>query len=140
MLDGGKGHVNAVKSLLINRGIDIPVFGMVKDDKHKTRAIAKDGGEIAINSNKAAFTLISSIQDEVHRFAIGYHHQKRKMNTLATTLTKISGVGEKKAKLLFTYFKTIDRIKNASIDELMRVPGVNQALAVNIQKYFKENN
>ena len=62
------------------------------------------------------------------------------MNTLATTLTKISGVGEKKAKLLFTYFKTIDRIKNASIDELMRVPGVNQALAVNIQKYFKENN
>ena len=140
LLDGGKGHVNAVKSLLINRGIDIPVFGMVKDDKHKTRAIAKDGGEIAINSNKAAFTLISSIQDEVHRFAIGYHHQKRKMNTLATTLTKISGVGEKKAKLLFTYFKTIDRIKNASIDELMRVPGVNQALAVNIQKYFKENN
>ena len=140
MMDGGRGQVNIALEVLEKLNLHIPVCGMVKDDKHKTRAIAKDGGEIAINSNKAAFTLISSIQDEVHRFAIGYHHQKRKMNTLATTLTKISGVGEKKAKLLFTYFKTIDRIKNASIDELMRVPGVNQALAVNIQKYFKENN
>lgn len=139
LLDGGKGHVNVVKNLLQNRGFDIPVFGMVKDDKHRTRAIAKDGGEIAINSNRAAFTLISSIQDEVHRFAIGYHRQKRKMNTLTTVLTRISGVGEKKAKLLFTYFKTIDRIKSANIDELMKVPGINQTVAVNIQSYFKEN-
>ena len=140
LLDGGKGHVNAVKKLLQSRGVDIPVFGMVKDDKHRTRAIAKDGGEIAINSNRAAFTLISFIQDEVHRFAIGYHRQKRKMNTLTTALTKISGIGEKKARLLFTYFKTVDRIKTASLDELMKVPGINRALAVNIQNYFKENN
>ena len=140
LLDGGKGHVNAVKKLLQSRGVDIPVFGMVKDDKHRTRAIAKDGGEIAISSNRAAFTLISSIQDEVHRFAIGYHRQKRKMNTLTTALTKISGIGEKKARLLFTYFKTVDRIKTASLDELIKVPGINRALAVNIQNYFKENN
>ena len=140
LLDGGKGHVNAVKKLLQSRGVDIPVFGMVKDDKHRTRAIAKDGGEIAINSNRAAFTLISSIQDEVHRFAGGYHRQKRKMNTLTTALTKISGIGEKKARMLFTYFKTVDRIRTASLDELMKVPGINRALAVNIQNYFKENN
>ena len=139
MLDGGKGHVNVVKSLLQSRGFDIPVYGMVKDDKHRTRAIAKDGGEIAINSNKAAFTLVSSIQDEVHRFAVGYHRQKRKMNTLTTTLTKIPGIGEKKARMLFTYFKTIERIKSASLEDLTKVPGINQALAVNVQNYFKEN-
>lgn len=140
LLDGGKGHVNAVRNLLQSRDVDIPVFGMVKDDKHRTRAIAKDSGEIAISSNRAAFTLISSIQDEVHRFAIGYHRQKRKINTLTTALTKISGIGEKKARLLFIYFKTVDRIKTASLDELMKVPGINRALAVNIQNYFKENN
>ena len=139
LLDGGKGHVNAVKNLLQLRGFDIPVYGMVKDDKHRTRAIAKDGGEIAINSNRAAFTLISSIQDEVHRFAIGYHRQRRKMSTLTTVLTKIPGIGEKKARMLFTYFKTIERIKSASLDDLMKVPGLNQALAANVQAYFNEN-
>ena len=135
-LDGGKGHVNAVKHLLQERGFDVPVYGMVKDDKHRTRAIAKDGGEIAINSNRAAFTLISSIQEEVHRFAIGYHRQKRKMKTLTTVLTKIEGIGEKKAHLLFTYFKTLEKIKNASIEDLMCVPGINQALAEKIQSFL----
>ncbi len=140
LLDGGKGHVSAVKKLLENRGYDIPIYGMVKDDKHRTRAIAKDGGEIAINSNRAAFTLISSIQDEVHRFAIGYHKQRRKINTLTTTLLNIPGVGEKKSKMLLTYFKTFDRIKLADVDELMKVPGINEAVANNIINYFNENN
>ena len=107
LLDGGKGHVNAVKNILQNRGYDIPIYGMVKDDKHRTRAIAKDGGEITINSNRATFTLISAIQEEVHRFAIGYHRQKRKINTLDTILKKISGIGNKKAKSFLLYFKTI---------------------------------
>ena len=138
LLDGGKGHVSAVRELLSGRGFDIPVYGMVKDDKHRTRAIAKDGGEIAINSSRAAFTLVSSIQDEVHRFAIGYHRQKRKMKTLTTTLTKIDGVGEKKARLLFTYFKTLDRIKSASVEDLMKVPGVNKKLAQGIVEFFRE--
>ena len=112
---------------------------MVKDDKHRTRAIAKDGGEIAINSSRVAFTLVSSIQDEVHRFAIGYHRQKRKMNTLTTTLTKIDGVGEKKARLIFTYFKTLDRIKSASVKDLMKVPGINKKLAQGIVEFFRED-
>lgn len=139
LLDGGKGHVNAVKNILHSRGYDIPVYGMVKDDKHRTRAIAKDGGEIAINSNRATFTLISAIQEEVHRFAIGYHRQKRKINALDTVLTKISGIGKKKAKSLFIYFKTLERIKNASLEDLTKVPGITRNLAINIQKYFNEN-
>ncbi len=136
LLDGGKGHVSAVKSLLESRGYDIPVYGMVKDDKHRTRAIAKDGGEVSINSNRLAFSLISSIQDEVHRFAIGYHRKKRKLNTLTTELLNIPGVGEKKSKLLLTYFKNIERIKMADVDELMKVPGINNSLANEIKKYF----
>lgn len=78
LLDGGKGHVGAIRPLLREMGIDVPVYGMVKDDKHRTRAITEDGGEIAIQSTRAVFTLVSSIQDEVHRFAIGYHRQQRK--------------------------------------------------------------
>lgn len=136
LLDGGKGHVSAVKSLLESREYDIPVYGMVKDDKHRTRAIAKDGGEISINSNRLAFSLISSIQDEVHRFAIGYHRKKRKLNTLTTELLNIPGVGEKKSKLLLTYFKNIERIKMADMDELTKVPGINKSLANEIKKYF----
>ena len=82
LLDGGKGQISAVRPVLERAGVDIPLFGMVKDDKHKTRAIAKDGGEISILSKRKAFTLVSTIQEEVHRFAIGYHRQVRKRNTL----------------------------------------------------------
>lgn len=136
LLDGGRGHVSAVKGLLQSRGLSIPVYGMVKDSKHKTRAIAEDGGEIAINSNRAAFTLVSSIQEEVHRFAVGYHHQKRKKDTLTTVLTWIPGVGEKKAKMLLTYFKSVERVKQADVEDLIKVPGINRGLADRIQRYF----
>lgn len=138
LLDGGRGHVSAVKGLLQSRGVSIPVYGMVKDSKHKTRAIAKDGGEIVINSNRAAFTLISTIQEEVHRFAIGYHRQKRKKDTLTTVLTRIPGVGEKKAKLLLTYFKSVEGVKQADVADLFKVPGINRAIATSIQRYFNE--
>ena len=93
LLDGGKGHVAAVRPLLEGMGYHIPLFGMVKDDKHRTRAITGDGGEIAINSHRSAFTLVSTIQDEVHRFAIGYHRQQRKKANISTTLTSIEGIG-----------------------------------------------
>ncbi len=136
LLDGGRGHVSAVKGLLQSRGLSIPVYGMVKDSKHKTRAIAKDGGEIAINSNRAAFTLVSSIQEEVHRFAVGYHHQKRKKDTLTTVLTRIPGLGEKKAKMLLTYFKSVERVKQADVEDLIKVPGISRGLADRIQRYF----
>ena len=80
MLDGGDAQVHAVLPVLAGMHIDVPVFGMVKDSKHRTRAISTGGGEIQINANRQSFTLVSSIQEEVHRFAVSYHHQKHKKN------------------------------------------------------------
>ncbi len=139
LLDGGIGQVNAVLPIVKAFGLDIPVYGMVKDNKHRTRAIASDGGEIAINSKRQAFTLISTIQEEVHRYSVAYHHQKHKKSMLNATLTKIDGVGEKKSKALLKYFKTISAIKEASVDELCKVEGINRFTAQKVFDYFRKN-
>ena len=136
LLDGGKGHVAAVRPVLEAAGLNIPLFGMVKDDKHRTRAIARDGGEIAINSNRKAFTLVSSIQDEVHRFAIGYHRQLRKKTTISSTLTSIEGVGPTRARALLKHFKTVAAVSNADLEELAAIPGMNQPAAQRVYDYF----
>lgn len=122
LLDGGKGHVGAIRPLLREMGIDVPVYGMVKDDKHRTRAITEDGGEIAIQSTRAVFTLVSSIQDEVHRFAHGYHRQQRKKATISTTLTSIPGIGETRAKALMKHFTTIRAVSEATEEMLEETP------------------
>ena len=83
-------------------GLDIPLFGMVKDGSHRTRAITGDDGEISITSKRQAFTLVSSIQDEVHRFAIGYHRQARKKKAFSSSLTEIDGIGKERAKALLS--------------------------------------
>ncbi len=136
LLDGGRGHVAAVKPLIEASGLEIPVFGMVKDDKHRTRAIAQDGGEIAINSTRSAFTLVSTIQDEVHRYAIGYHRQMRKKNTISTTLVSIPGVGQTRAKNLLKHFKTVSAIRGADLEELEGAPGMTKPAAKNVYEYF----
>ncbi len=139
LLDGGKGHVAAVKPLLEGMGYgSIPLFGMVKDDKHRTRAITGDGGEIAINSNRSAFTLVSTIQDEVHRFAIGFHRQQRKKANISTTLTSIEGIGETRARSLLRYFKTISAIREASVEELASAPGMNYPAAQKVYDHFRK--
>lgn len=136
LLDGGKGHVAAVRPILEAAGLNVPLFGMVKDDKHRTRAIAKDGGEIAINSNRKAFTLVSSIQDEVHRFAIGYHRQLRKKTAISSTLTSIEGVGPTRARALLKHFKTLTAVRGADLAELAATPGMNQPAAQRVYDYF----
>lgn len=138
LLDGGKGQVSVVKEILDEMNIDVPLFGMVKDSKHKTRAITGDGGEIAINSNRAVFTLVSEIQEEVHRFSVGFHHKKHAKKGLELSLTKIQGVGEKKAKELLKEFKTIKAIKNASVEELAKVKGINISLAEKIYNFYNQ--
>jgi excinuclease ABC subunit C len=138
LLDGGKGQVSVVKEVLKEKNLDVPLFGMVKDSKHKTRAITGDGGEIAINSMRSAFTLVSEIQEEVHRFSVGFHHKKHTKRGLELSLTKIDGVGEKKAKELLKVFKTIKNIKSASVDELQKVKGINRQLAEKIYEFYSE--
>lgn len=137
LLDGGVGQVHAVEPVLREFGLKIPLFGMVKDNRHRTRAISGDGGEIAINSKRQVFTLISEIQNEVHRFSVAYHHQKHAKRGLSLSLTEIEGVGEKRASALLKYFKTITAIKNAEVDELSKAPGMTSAVAQNIYDYYR---
>ncbi len=138
LLDGGKGHVAAVQPLLEEMGIEVPLFGMVKDDKHRTRAIAKTGGEIAITSTRRAFTLLSTIQDEVHRFAIGYHRQQRKKSTISSTLLSIEGVGPARAKALLKHFRTVAAVSAASLAELEDAPGMTKPAAKQVYNFFHQ--
>lgn len=136
LLDGGKGHVAAVQPVLQEMGVTVPLFGLVKDDKHRTRAIALSGGEIAIQSNRRAFTLLSTIQDEVHRFAIGYHRQQRKKAAVSSTLTSIPGIGEARAKALLKHFKTVAAIGQADLKELEEAPSMTQPAARRVYQFF----
>ena len=140
LLDGGVGQVNAVKPVLEQFGLDIPLFGMVKDNKHRTRAIAFGGGEIAINSNKQVFALVTSIQDEVHRYAIAFHHKKHTGRALSSRFTEIDGIGEAKAKALLKHFKTVGAVKNAGVEQLMEVKGISEKNAKSIYEYFNTEN
>lgn len=136
LLDGGLGQMSAVRPVLEKHGITVPLFGMVKDSKHRTRAIAAEGGDISIKSNRAAFTFITGIQDEVHRFAIGYHKQRRSKSMLASELTEIEGIGKARAAALLKHFKTVKAIKSAAADELAAAPGMTKAAADAVYKHF----
>ena len=138
LLDGGVGQVNAVRPVIEAFGLDIPVLGMVKDNKHKTRAITKDGREIEIRDGRRVFTLISSIQEEVHRFAITYHKEKHTRSSLETKLTSIEGIGKKKAAVLMKTFKSLAKIKAATAEELSAVQGISKKDAENIKSFFSE--
>lgn len=135
LLDGGKGQLSAVNEVLKRLEIDVAVFGMVKDSKHKTRAITAGGKEIAIKANRSAYTLVSEIQEEVHRFAIGYHRKLRSKNQNVLKLMEIEGVGEKRAKALIKTFKTVSAIEKSDIEALKNA-GLPENIAINVYKYF----
>lgn len=136
LLDGGKGQVAVVKEVLEKMNIKVPLFGMVKDDKHRTRAVTGDGGEIQISSKRNLFTFLSKMQDEVHRFAIGYHHSRRSKNTFRSSLTGIEGIGEVRAKALLKYFRTVDNISKADLKELESAPKMTRDSALAVYRYF----
>ena len=139
LVDGGKGQVKSAKMALGSLGItDIAVFGMVKDNKHRTRAITDSGAEISIVDKRQVFTLVSSIQEEVHRFAITYQKTTRKTD-YRSKLTDVEGIGEKKAKLLVKVFKTKTALKNAKVEELMRTAKVNKEVATALKQYIVDN-
>lgn len=135
LLDGGKGQLSAVTEVLNRLKLNIPVFGMVKDSKHKTRAITAEGREIAIKANRSVYTLVSEIQEEVHRFTIGYHHKSRINNMLQLQLTSIEGVGEKTSKKLLAKFKSLKAIEKASIEDIKNC-GISQKNAEKIKEFF----
>ena len=139
LLDGAKGQIGAVLPVLQKHNINVPIFGMVKDSKHRTRAVATRGGDIAIKSNRRVFTLITNIQDEVHRFAIGYHKTLRSKSVTSSELLNIEGVGKGLATKLLKHFGSINKIKKADFEEITKVKGIPRKTAENIIEYFKSN-
>lgn len=136
MIDGGLGHVNAVTDILNELKIDIPICGMVKDSRHRTRGLIYKGGEIDMPKGSKSFRLVTRIQDEAHRFAITYHKQLRNKATTKSVLDDIIGIGEVRKKALLKYFKNIDLIKNAPVEKLCEVKGMNKKSAKAVYNFF----
>ena len=137
LLDGGRGHVSVVREILSDMGIDVPVFGMVKDDYHKTRALCSEYEEISIAKENALFMFIYKLQEEVHRFTVSRMDSAKRKTLTKSTLTNINGIGESKAKALMAHFGSITAIKNADVDALKKVKGISEANALNIIEYYK---
>lgn len=140
LMDGGLGQVHIVEEVLKELGLKVPVFGMVKDSRHRTRAIASDGGEITIAQSRKVFALVTGIQDEVHRSAITYHHKRHSAVARHSELTDVPGIGPKKSDILLREFVTIDAIRRADIDTLAKTPGISIKDAASIKKYFHYEN
>ncbi|WP_432665942.1 excinuclease ABC subunit UvrC [Wukongibacter baidiensis] len=138
LADGGKGQVSAVKDVLTALGVNIPVAGMVKDDKHRTKGITFEGREIVLDKRSLGFRLIAKIQDEVHRFAITYHKTLRDKSLIQSVLDDITGIGKKRKSELLKHFGSIERIRKASIDELKDVEGMNEKIANTVYEFFKK--
>ena len=136
LLDGGAGHVGAVQPILADLGLDVPIFGMVKDSKHKTRAISGSGGEIAIASVRSAFTLVCKIQEEAHRFALSNMKQRHKKTGFALRLTQVEGIGEKRAVALLKHFKTQKALGAATPEELAAAPGMSGKTARAVHNFL----
>ncbi len=137
LLDGGKGHLSVILQVVKGTSFeDVPIFGMVKDSKHRTRALVSKDGEIAIAMHKGIFKFITEIQDEVHRFSIEYQRKTQKTKSYAVTLTKISGIGEKKAESLMRTFKTLSAIKQLTPEQLKEAEGISEKDAENLYRYF----
>ena len=140
LIDGGKGHVAVATEAVRNAGLDIPVFGMVKDDFHKTRALCTENNEINIAREQSVFILIYKIQEEVHRFTVGKTTNAKRKTLKHSSLEKIKGIGPSKAKKLLTAMGTLAAVKNASQEDFRAIGGITDADAYNIYKYFHSDN
>ncbi len=136
MMDGGRGQVNIALEVLSELGLSIPVCGMVKDDRHNTRGLYYNNVEIPIDTHSEGFKLITRVQDEAHRFAIEYHRSLRSKVQVNSVLDGIQGVGPARRKALMRHFQDIDKIRNASVEELQEAEGITQKVAQNIYTYF----
>ncbi len=137
MMDGGKGQVNIALEVLDELGLDIPVCGMVKDDNHRTRGLYYQNVEIPIDRHSEGFRLITRIQDEAHRFAIEYHRSLRSKSQVRSILDDIPGIGDTRRKALMRHFKTLEAVKEATVEELAEVPGMNRLAAEHVYEFFR---
>lgn len=136
LMDGGRGQVNIALAVLEELGIDIPVCGMVKDDNHRTRGLYYHNIELPIDTHSEGFKLITRIQDEAHRFAIEYHRSLRSKTQVKSVLDDIPGVGPARRKALMRHFKSLEEIRQASVEELMEIPEMNERTAEEIVTFF----
>ena len=140
LMDGGRGQVSAATAALAGTALaDIPLYGMVTDDHHRTRANVDDaGGEIAINRHRNIFTIVTNIQDETHRYANDYRKRMMHKKSYAATLPELPGVGPKTSAALLAHFKTVTAVKQASISDLEEVKGISHAKAENIYNALRQ--
>lgn len=136
LMDGGLGQVHAAEAVLNALGFDIPIAGMAKDDKHRTRALIYKDNEYPLRGRGDLFAYCGAVQEEVHRFAIEYHHKLRTKNMVHSVLDDAPGIGEKRKMALLTQFKSVEAIKNASVEELAAVQGMTQKSAEQLHEYF----
>ena len=139
LADGGITQINAIKSVLAEYGLDIPVFGMVKDEHHKTRTLTDGENEFSLNKRQDIFIFIYKLQEEVHRFALSRMDARRRKTVKQSVLTEIKGVGKAKAEELLRHFGGLGELKKASPEQIQAVKGVNAELAKTIYDYLKEN-
>lgn len=139
LMDGGKGQVNIALSVLEKFELDIPVCGMVKDDNHRTRGLYYNDREIPIERTSECFKMITRIQDETHRFAIEYHRSLRSREQVHSVLDDIKGIGPKRRKALMQYFKSLEKIRSASVDELEKADGMNASAARQVYDFFRDS-
>ena len=134
MMDGGQTQINVCKEVLESLELDIPVMGMVKDDFHKSRAILYEGEEYELKNYRDLYTFISTLQNEVHRFAISYHKSLRGKTMIKSRLDGIKGIGPKRKKVLMEKYGSIEKIKNADVEELSSLPGMNTNAALSVKE------
>ena len=137
LMDGGKGQVHIAQKVLLDMGLEIPVCGMVKDDNHRTRGLYYQDREIPISHTSEGFQLITRIQDEVHRFAIEYHRLLRSKGQIHSILDDIEGIGPTRRKALMKYFKSIEAIREATMEELKVAPSMNSQAARKVYEFFR---
>ena len=139
LMDGGRGQVNIALKVLDKLGISIPVCGMVKDDFHRTRGIYFENVELPIDVHSEAFKLVTRIQDEAHRFAIEYHRSLRSKGQVHSILDDIEGIGPTRRKALMRTFKSLEAIRDASLEQLANAPSMNQRSAQQVYDFFHAN-
>jgi excinuclease ABC subunit C len=139
MLDGGLGHLNAVSEVLTELGVTIPVCGMVKDDRHRTRGLVLPDREIDLSKNLTVLRFVTSVQDEAHRFALDYNKKLRTKRYTKSVLDEVEGIGPKRKKALLKHFGSVSRMRQAGIDDLQAVEGISRTAAEKLFEYLGNN-